>query len=142
VGKGCGEVRLCGCAANKFNGFRLSGFASRRETRTVPGWSGRHSWVSSWALRGGLREAPGGGIGNVSVPRRTEGGEDFTADGPGAIERGLLPTTVDTERRGGVAAFHDRLLNAPFRTALVSTSVGGAVMEESADREGLCLFFA
>jgi len=108
----------------------------------VPGWSGRHSWVSSWALRGGLREARVGGIGNVLVPRRTEGGEDFAADGTGSIERGVLPTTVDTERRGGVAASNDRLLKAPFRTALVSTSVSGAVMEESADRAGLCLFFA
>ena len=106
------------------------------------GWSGRHSWVSSWTLRGGLGVTCMGGIGNVSVPRRTKGGEDFATDGTGAIGRGVLPTTFDTERRGGVAASHHRLLKAPFRTAQVSTSVGGVVMEESADRVGLCLFFA
>jgi len=75
------------------------------------------------------------------VTRRTEGGEDFKAGGTGAIERGVLTPTVDTERRGGVAASHERLVKALLRTALVSTSVGGMVMEESADRACLCLFF-
>jgi len=83
-----------------------------------------------------------GGIGNVLGPRRTESVEDFAADGTGAIERGVLTTTVDTERRGGLAASHDRHLKAPFRTALISTSVGGAMMKQSADRASLCLFFA
>jgi len=55
-----------------------------------------------------------GGIGNVLVPWRTESGEDFAADGTGVIERGVLTTTVDTERRGGIAASHDRLLKDPF----------------------------
>jgi len=50
--------------------------------------------------------------------------------------------TVDTERMGGVATSHNRLLKDPFRTAVISTSVGGAMMEESADRATLCLFFA
>ena len=112
AGKGGGEVRLCRRAANEFNGFRLGRFASWRETRTVPGWGGRHSWVSSWALRGGLGEARIGGIGNVLVPRGTERGEDFAADGTGAIKRGVQSTTVDTQRRGGIAASHDRLLKA------------------------------
>jgi len=71
-----------------------------------------------------------------------ESEENFAADGTGAIERGVLTTTVDTERGGGVAASHDRPLKAPFQIDLVSTSVGGAVMEESADRASLCVFFA
>jgi len=142
AGEGSGEARLGGRAANYSNSFRLGRFASGRETRTVPGWSGRYSWVNSWTLRGGLGEARIGGIGNVLVPRSTESGEDFAADGTGAIERGVLTTTVDTGRGGGVAASHDRLLKAPFWTALVITSVGGAVMEESADWASLCLFFA
>ena len=96
--------------------------------------------MKSWTLRGGLREARIGGIGNILVPRRMERGEDFATDGTGAIERGVLTSTVDTERGGGVAASHDRLLKAPFRTALISTSVGGAMMEESADRASFCLF--
>jgi len=54
----------------------------------------------------------------------------------------MLTTTIDTGRGRGVAATHDRLLKAPFRTALSSTSVGGAMMEESGDRASLCLFFA
>jgi len=142
VGEGSGEVRLGRRAVNKFNGYRLGRFASRRETRTVPGWSSWHSWVSSCTLRGGLGEACIRGIENVLVSRRTESGEDFAADGPGAIERGVLTPTVDTERRRGIAASHDRLLKALFRTALVSTSVGGVVMERSADWGGLCLFCA
>ena len=142
AGQGSGKARLGGRAPNHFNGFRLGRFASRRERRTVPGCSSRYSWVNSWTLRGGLGEARLGGIGNVLVPRRTECGEDFAADGTGGIERDVLTTTVDTERGGGVAASHDRLLKAPFRTALVSTSVGRAVMEESADWASLCLFFA
>jgi len=108
----------------------------------VPGWSGRYSRVNGWTLRGGLRRARIEGLRNVLVPRRTESGEDFVADGTGSIERGKLTTTGDTERGGGVAASHNRLLKAPFRTAKVSTSVGGAVMEESADRASLCLFLA
>ena len=108
----------------------------------MPGWSGRYSWVNSWTLRAGLGEARIRGLGNVLVTRRTESREDFAADGTGASERGLLTTTVNTERGEGVAASQDRLLKAPFRTALVSISVGGAVMEESADRASLYLFFA
>jgi len=53
---------------------------------TVPGWSGWKSRVNSCTLRGGLGGAHIGGIGNVLVPRRTECGEDFAADGTGAIE--------------------------------------------------------
>jgi len=142
AGEGSGKVRLGRCAANQFNGFRLGRLASRRETRTVPGWSGRYSWVNSRTLGGGLGGAHIWGIGNVLVPRRTECGEDFAADGTGAIKRGVLTTTVYTERRGGVAAPHDRVLKAPFRTALIGASVGGAMMDESADRANLCLFFA
>ena len=89
-----------------------------------------------------MREARIGGVGNILVPGRTESGEDFAADGTGAIEGGVLATTVDAERRGGIAASYDRLLKASFRTALVSASVGRPVMEESADRASLCLFFA
>jgi len=89
-----------------------------------------------------LREAHIRGVRNVLVPGRTESGEDFAADGASAIKGGMLATTVDTKRRGGIAASYDRLLKASFRTALVSTSVGRPVMEESADRASLCLFFA
>ena len=108
----------------------------------MPGWGGRHSRVNCWTLRGGLGGARIGGIGNVLVPRRTESGEDFAADGTGSIEGGVLTTTVDTQRGGGIAASHNGLEKGPFRTALVSTSVGGAVMEESADWARLCLFLA
>jgi len=108
----------------------------------VPGWSSRYSWVSSWTLSGGLGEARIGGIGGVLVPRRTESAEDFAADRTGFIETGVLSTTIDTGRRGGVAASYDRPLKAYLRTALVSTSVAGAVMEESANWASLCLFFA
>jgi len=142
AGEGSGEPTLGRRAANQLNGFVLGRFASGRETRTVPGWSGRYSWVDSGTLRGSLGVAHIWGIGNVLVPRRTESGENFAADRTGAIKRGVLTTTVDTERRGGIAASHDRLLKAPFRTALISTSVGGAMMEESANRASLCLFFA
>jgi len=142
AGEGSGELRLVGYAVNQFNSFALGRFASGRETRIVPRWSSQDSMVSSWTLRGGLGEVRFRGIGNVLFPRRTESGEDFTADGTGAIERGVLTTPVDTMRRGGVAASHDRLLKAPIWTALVSTSVGGTVMEESADRASFCLFFA
>jgi len=107
----------------------------------VTGWSNRYSRGSIWTLRGGLNDVRIGGIGNVLVPGRTESGEDFAADRTGAIEEGVLTTTVDTERGGGIAATHDRLLKASFRTALVSTSVGRMVMEQSADRAGLYLFF-
>jgi len=141
AGEGGGEVRLGRRAANQLYRFGLGRFARGRETRTVPGWGGRYSWVNSWTLRGGLGVAHIGGIGNVLVPRRTESGEDFAADRTGAIDRGVLTTRVDTERRGGVAASHDRLHKAPFRTALISTSVGGLMIEESADRTSLCLFF-
>jgi len=142
VGEGSAGVRLGGHAANQFKGFRLSRWARGRESRTVPGWSSWYSWVSSWTLRGGLGEARIGGIGNVLVPRRTERGEDFAADGTGAIETGLLTTTGDRERRGGIATSHDRLLKAPVRKAQVSISVRGTVMEESADQASLGLFFA
>jgi len=141
AGEGSGEVGLGRRAANQLHGFGLGRFASGREKRTAPGWGGRYSGVNSWTLRCGLGVAQIWGIGNVLVPRRAESGEDFAADETGAIERGVLTTTVDSERRGGVAASHDRLLKAPFRTALISTSVGGAMMEESADRTSLCLFF-
>jgi len=142
AGEGGGEVRLGGSAANKSNGFRLGGFTSRRETRTVSCWGGRHSWGSSWTLRGGLRDARIRGVGNILVPGRTESGEDFVADGTGAIEGGVLATTVDAERGGGPAASYDRLLKASFWTALVSASVGRTVMEESADRTSLSFLFA
>ena len=142
AGEGSGKARLGGRAADYLKGFRLGRFASGRKTRTVPGCSGWYSWVSSWTLRGGLGEARIVGIGNVLVPRRMESREDFAVDGTGPIERGVLTTRVDTERGGGVAVSNNRLLKAPFRTALVSTSVGGAMMEESADRASLCLFFA
>jgi hypothetical protein len=89
-----------------------------------------------------LRRAHIRGVGNILVPGRTESGEDFAADGASAIEGGMLATTVDAKRRGGIAASYDRLLKASFRTALVSASVGRTVMEESADRASLCLFFA
>ena len=73
----------------------------------MSGWSTRYSWVNSWTLRRGLGEAHIGGVGNVLVPRRTESREDFAADGTGAMERGVVTTTVDTERGGGIAATHD-----------------------------------
>ena len=73
----------------------------------MSGWSGRYSWVNRWTLRGGLGRAHLGGIGNVLVPRRMESRGDFAADGTGAIEKGVVTTTVDTERGGGVAATHD-----------------------------------
>ena len=142
AGEGSCQARLGGRAANHSNGFRLGRFAWWMETRTVPGRSGRYSSVNSWTLRGGWGEARIGGIGNILVPRRTERGEDFATDGTGVMERGVLTTAVDTGSGGGVAASHDRLLKAPFRAALVSASVGGAMMEESADRESLCLFLA
>jgi len=142
AGEGSSEVSLCGRTAHQFNGFGLGRFASRRETRTVPGWGSWYSWGNSCTLRGGLGEAHLGGIGNVLVPRRMESREDLAGDGTGVIERGVLTTAVDTEKRGGVAASHDRLLKAPFRTALVSTSVAGTVMEASADWACLCLFCA
>jgi len=86
AGDGSGEVRLGRGAANQFNCFGLGRFAIGWETWTLPGWSGRYSWVNSWTLRGGLGGAHIGGIGNVLVPRRTESAEDFAADGPSAIE--------------------------------------------------------
>ena len=89
-----------------------------------------------------MREAHIGGVRNILVPGRTERGEDFVADGASAIEGGVLATTVDAKRRGGIAASYDRLLNASFRTALVSASVGRTVIEERADRASLCLRFA
>ena len=98
AGEGGGKVRVGRSAANHLNCFRLGRFAGAREPRTVSGWSGRNSWVNSWTLRGVLGEAHYRGIGNVLVPRRTESGEDFVADGTGTIKRGMLPTTVDTER--------------------------------------------
>jgi len=107
AGEGGGKAGVGGSAANHFNSFRLGRFAGGRETRTVSGWSGRYSWVNSWTMRGVLGEAHIGGIGNVLVPRRTESGEDFAVDGTGAIKRGMLPTTVDTERGRGVAATYN-----------------------------------
>ena len=142
AGEGSGKVRLGRRAVDQFNGFGLRRLASGRDTRTVPRWSGRYSWLNRWTLGGGLGGAHIGGIGNVLVPRRMACGEEFAADGTGAIKRGVLTTTVDTERRGGVAAAHDQLLKAPFWTALIGAPVGGAMMEQSADRASLCLFFA
>jgi len=98
AGEGSGKVRLGRRAADQFNGFGLGRFASGREMRTLPGRCGQYSWAKSWTLRGGLGGAYIGGIGNVSVPRRTECGEDFVADGTGAIEGGVLTTTVNSER--------------------------------------------
>jgi len=137
-----GKVRLGGHAPYRFNGFGRGRFARGRETRAVPGWRSRHIWRSSWTLRGGKRKAHIGGIGDILVPGRTKSGEDFAAHGTGAIEGGVLATTVDAKSSGGIPATYDRLLKASFRTALVSRSVGRAVMEESADRASLCLFFA
>ena len=142
AGEGSGEARLGRRAANHSTGFRLGRFAGGREMRAVSGWGSRHNWRSSWTLRGGLREARIRGVGNLLVPRRTERGEDFAADRTCAIEGGVLATTVDAERWGGIAASYDRLLKASFRRALVSASVGRTVMEESADRARLCLLFA
>ena len=68
----------------------------------VPGWSGGHSRGSSWTLRGGVMKAGFGGIWDVLVPWWAERGEDFVADRTGAIERGMLTTTVHTERGGGI----------------------------------------
>jgi len=53
------------------------------------------------------------------------------------IKRGMLTATVDADKRGGVATCYSRLLKEYFCTAPVSTSVGGAVVEESADTAGL-----
>jgi len=141
AGEGSGEVRLGGRATNEFNGLGFGRFGRGRETRAVPSWGSRYSRGSSWTLRGGLREARIGGIRNILVPGRTESGEGFAADRIGAIEEGLLTTTVDTEKGEGVGASYDRLLNASFRTTLVSPSVGRTVMEQSTDRAGLCVFF-
>jgi len=89
-----------------------------------------------------LRKARIGGIGNILFHGKTNSGEDFAADWTGAIKGGVLATTVDAERSAGIAATYDRLLKPSFRTALVSTSVGRTVMEESADWASLYLFFA
>jgi len=142
AGEGSGKVRLGGRASNQFNGLGMGRFPSGRERRAVHGWHSRQVWRSNCTLRGGLWKARIGGIGNAVVPGRTESGEDFWADRPGAIKGGELATTVDAERMGAIAASHDRLLKAPFRPALISTSVGGAMMEESANWARLCLFFA
>jgi len=106
--------------------------------------SGRYCWGSSWTLRGCLKKAriEGGGIGYVLVPGRMEREANFATDRTCAIERGMLTATIDAERGGGIATTYHRLLEASFRGALVSTSVGGTVVEESIDRAGLCLFFA
>jgi len=47
AGERSGEATVCACAANHFNSFRLGRFASGRETRTVPGWSGRYNRANS-----------------------------------------------------------------------------------------------
>jgi len=142
AGEGSGKVRLGRRAVNESNCLRMGRFGGGRETTAVSGWRSRHGWRSSWTLRGGLREAHIGGVGNILVPGRTESGEDFAADGAGAIEGAVLATTVDAERRGGIAASYNRPLKGSFRTALVSASVGRTVIEESADRPSLCLCFA
>jgi len=140
--EGIGKVRLGGRTSNKFKGLRMGRFARGRETRAMPGWHSRHVWRSCWTLRGGLMKACIGGIRNILVPGRMESGEDFTAEGTGAIEAGVQATTVDAQRRGGIAASSYKLLKTTFWTALVSTSVGRTVMDESADLGSLCLFFA
>jgi len=95
-------------------------------------------------LRGCLKKARvgGGGIGYVLVPGRTERGQNFATDRTGAIDRGMLTATVDAERGGGIATSYHRLLEASFRTPVISTPVGGTVVEQSADWAGLSLFFA
>ena len=108
----------------------------------VPSWSGGQSSGSSWTLQGGLRTARIGGIGYVFLPWWAERGEDLAAYRTGAIERGVLTTTVDTESRGGITISYYRLLKTSFRTSLVSTSVGATVVEESADRARLSLFLS
>jgi len=52
----------------------------------MSGGSSWHSGGDSWTLRGGLREARIGGIGYVLISCWVEKGEDFAADGTGAIE--------------------------------------------------------
>jgi len=141
-GEGSAKVRLGGGAPNKSNGLGMGRFAGGRETRAVSGWGSGHNWRSGWTLRRGFREARIGGVSNILVPGRTESGEDFAAEGTGASEGAVLATTVDAERGGGIAVSYDRLLKASIRTALVSTSVGRTVMEESADWASLWLLFA
>jgi len=142
AGEGSGKGRLGGLAPNESNCLGMGRFAGGREMGPGSARRSRHDWRSSWTLRGGLREGRIGGVGNIMVPGRTESGEDFAADGTGAIKEGVLASTVDTDRRGGIAASYDRLLKASFRTALVGASVGRTVMEESADWASLSLFFA
>ena len=144
MGEESGEGRLGRCPVNGFNCLRLGRLTRGRETGNVSSRSGRHSWGSSWTLRGCLKKAHvrGGGIRYVLVYGWTERGESFATDRTGAIERGMLIARVDAERGGGIATSYHRLLEASFRTALVSTSVGGTVVEEGADWAGLCLFFA
>jgi len=127
---------------NEFHGLGLGGFAGGRETGAMPGWSSRHSRGSISTLRGILRKARFMGIWYVLVPWWAERGDDFAADRTGAIKRGMLATTVDAERGEGIATSYYQYLKASFRTALVSTSVGRTVVEESADWAGLCLLFA
>jgi len=95
-------------------------------------------------MRGCLKKARVGGRGirYVLLPGRAERGENFTTDRTSPIQRGMLTATIDAERGGGIAPSNHRLLEASFRTARISTPVGGTVVEESADWAGLCLFFA
>jgi len=97
---------------------------------------------SSYTLRGGLRKARIGGIGYVLVPWWAERAEDFATDTTGAIQGGMLTTTINAERLGGITTSYNRLLKTSFWVALVSTSMGRMVVEESADWASLCLFFA
>jgi len=47
-----------------------------------------------------LKGARIGDIGYVLVPRWAERGKDFTAERTGAVEGGMLTSTVDAERGG------------------------------------------
>jgi len=139
---GGGEAWLGRSTTNQLNTLGLGGFARGRERGAVPGWSSRHSRGSIWTLRGSFMKARVRGICYVLVPWWAERGEDFTANWTGTIKGGMLTTTVDAERMGGIATFYYRFLKASIQTALVNTSVGGTVVEVSADWAGLCLFFA
>jgi len=63
-------------------------------------------------------------------------------DRAGAIKGGMLTSTVNAGRRGGIASSYYRLLKTSFGTALVSTSLSRKVVEETADRASLCVLFA
>jgi len=124
AGEGGGEGRVGRCATNELDGLRLGRFTRGREERTMPGWSSRCSWGSRLALRGCLRKARIEGMGYVLVPRWAESGESFAADRTSAIKGGVLTSTVDAERSGGIGRSYYRILQTSFRAPLVSPSVG------------------